>query len=224
MSGPKVVDYTGQTFGRLLVIGEGARIGKHRKLICECTCGNTKEMFLTVIKAGAQSCGCLQKEVATTHGQSRLKNPLYTAWSNMKSRCSDPNAKYFPEYGGRGITVCSEWDNAFEPFQDWAHNNGYSKGLTLDRLDNSQGYSPNNCRWVTRTVQQRNRRSHKGSSSQYVGVSFIQRDQHWMAGIKIAGKAINLGSYPTELEAAKARDQYILNNNLKDFTMNGVLP
>jgi hypothetical protein len=223
MSGPKPVDFTGRTFGRLTVLREGQRVGHQRKLMCSCTCGVTKEMFLVVIKAGAQSCGCLQRELATTHGQSQ-DNPLYRTWANMKSRCSDPNAKYFPEYGGRGIRVCDEWATSFESFQDWATNSGYVAGLTLDREENSLGYSPKNCRWVNRTAQQRNRRSQRGSSSQYIGVSFIQRSQRWMAGIKIAGKAINLGVYTTELEAAKARDQYILENNLKDFTMNGVLP
>lgn len=224
MSRSIAIDYTGQTFGRLTVIREADRIGKHRKLLCSCTCGVSKEMFLTVIKAGAMSCGCLQKEVATTHGQSRVGNPLYGVWTNMKSRCTDPKAKYYPDYGGRGIAVCPEWTASFEAFHEWAKVSGYAPGLTLDRVKNDLGYSPTNCRWVGRTAQQRNRRSHKGSSSQYIGVSFIQRDQRWGAGIKIAGKAINLGTYPTELEAAKARDRYILNNSLKDFTMNGVPP
>ncbi len=222
MSGPKPVNYLGQAFGRLTVIGEAPRSGNHRKLLCCCTCGVKKEMFLTVLKAGTQSCGCLQRETATTHGQSRAGNPLYGVWTNMKSRCAYPKAKYFPEYGGRGFQVCPEWVASFETFQSWANTHGYVKGLTLDRDNNDQGYSPGNCRWVGRTAQQRNRRSQQGSSSQYVGVSFIQRSQQWMAGIKIAGKSICLGHYPTELEAAKARDQYIVDNSLKDFTMNGV--
>ena len=220
----KAVDYVGQSFGRLTVIAEGTRKGNHRKLLCRCSCGVTKEMFLTVIKAGAQSCGCLQREVATTHGQSRNGNALYRTWTNMKSRCSDPNAKYFSEYGGRGIQVCSDWLRSFAAFQAWALKAGYESSLTLDRIDNSKHYAPDNCRWASRTTQQRNRRSQKGSSSQYVGVAFVAKHQKWVSSIKVAGKSINLGLFSNELDAAKARDQYILDHDLKDFTMNEVLP
>jgi hypothetical protein len=222
MSGTKV-DYTGQVFGRLTVLGEAVQVGKHRKLLCECTCGVTKSMYLTSIKAGALSCGCRQREIVTTHGQSRQRNSLYYAWVNMRSRCTDPNAKYFSDYGGRGIRVCPEWDNSFEEFQTWALSNGYAKGLTLDRRRNNEDYSPDNCRWVDRTTQQRNRRPVKGSSSKYVGVSFVQKHQRWLASIKIARKSINLGLFATELDAAKARDSYIIEHKLQNFTLNGVL-
>lgn len=223
MRGINRVDYTGQVFGRLTVLGEAEKVGKHRKLLCACTCGVVKPMYLVVIKAGAESCGCRQLESATTHGQSRSKNPLYYAWSNMKSRCSDPNAKYYSEYGGRGITVCQEWIDSFESFQNWAHTSGYLEGLTLDRSDNSKGYCPSNCQWTNRTEQQRNRRSQKGSSSKYVGVSFCNRSKQWIASVKINGKSINLGSYSEEIDAAIARDSYIITNKLTSFTMNGVI-
>lgn len=217
-------DFTGKKFGRLTIIGEGQKKGKHRRLICKCTCGVQKEMYLTVIKAGAKSCGCLQREVATTHGQSRSNNPLYGIWTNMKSRCYSPTAKYYPEYGGRGITVCDEWLNDFPAFESWARSSGYAKGLSIDRENNQLGYTPENCRWVTSTTQQRNRRGAKGSSSKYIGVSFLKRNQKWQASIKHDGKGHFLGYFPTELEAAKARDKYIIDNGLTDFTLNGVLP
>jgi hypothetical protein len=183
-----------------------------------------KEVGLSSLRVGdAKSCGCKRIEYISTHGQS-TNNPLYRTWSNMKSRCNDPKAKYFPEYGGRGIKVCQEWCDSFEEFHKWAISSGYQPALTLDREKNDQEYGPDNCRWSNRTAQQRNRRSQKGSSSQYVGVCFVQRYQRWQANTKVAGKSINLGYFDTELDAAKARDQYILDNNLKDFTMNGVLP
>lgn len=224
MVGPAPKNVIGEVYGQLEIVGDVPRIpGKQRRVVVRCTCGTTKEMFLTVLRSGdAVSCGCFQRQQATTHGQSR-NNPLYRVWGNMKSRCNDPKAKYYPEYGGRGIKVCPEWNASFEAFQSWATESGYSQDLTIDRDDNSQGYSPSNCRWVGRTAQQRNRRSQKGSSSQYIGVSFINREGMWMASIKVDGKSINLGLYPSELEAAQARDTYILTNNLKDFTMNGVL-
>jgi hypothetical protein len=189
-----------------------------------CVCSTEKVVLLQSLRIGdALSCGCKRVESITKHGQSKSGNPLYRTWTNMKSRCNDPNAKYFPEYGGRGIKVCPEWESSFEAFQDWASASSYQPGLTLDRERNSEGYAPNNCRWVDRTAQQRNRRSQKGSSSPYIGVSLITRSGKWAAGIKVNGVSINLGQYPTELEAAKARDQYIIDNQLKDFTMNGVL-
>ena len=224
MVGPAPKNVIGEVYGQLEIVGDVPRIpGKQRRVVVRCSCGTTKEMFLTVLRSGdAVSCGCYQKQQATSHGQSK-GNPLYRVWSNMKSRCNDPNAKYFPEYGGRGIKVCPEWETSFETFQSWATTHGYTPDLTLDREQNDQGYGPDNCRWVGRTSQQRNRRSQKGSTSQYIGVSFITRENKWMASIKVNGKSLNLGLYSTEIDAAKARDSYILDNHLTDFTMNGVL-
>lgn len=83
--------------------------------------------------------------------------PLYRSWYHMKSRCSNPNDKNYDIYGGRGITVCDEWRNSFETFRDWAFANGYADNLTIDRIDNDKGYSPENCRWISIAEQQRNK-------------------------------------------------------------------
>jgi hypothetical protein len=80
------------------------------------------------------------------HGQSRTR--LHSVWTNMRERCSNPNSEKYPRYGGRGITVCDEWNN-FRAFAAWAHANGYAEGLAIDRINNDRGYSPDNCRWVT---------------------------------------------------------------------------
>lgn len=76
----------------------------------------------------------------------------------MRQRCNNPNDRGYANYGGRGIALCSEW-NDYRAFEEWAMNNGYSKELELDRIDNDKGYSPDNCRWVKRIVNNHNRRT-----------------------------------------------------------------
>lgn len=86
---------------------------------------------------------------------------LYTIWIGMKQRCHNEKNPAYPEYGGRGITVCEEWRNNFPAFYAWAMSSGYRDDLSIDRIDNDKGYSPDNCRWETRITQSYNRRPFK---------------------------------------------------------------
>lgn len=155
----------------------------------------------------------------TTHGDSAAGNKLYRVWVNMRQRCNNPNHEYYHDYGGRGVKVCPEWES-YENFKAWAITSGYAEGLTIDRKDNGLLYSPEFCRWTDRTAQQRNRRSVRNASSGYIGVSIHSRSGTWQAGIKIAGKSKNLGQFKTSEEAARARDAYVIENGLEDFTLN----
>lgn len=132
------------------------------RALFQCKCGNIKAIIIHSVTTGrTKSCGCLQlayaKMKSYKHGDSETR--LYRIWGNMKNRCGNPNYTESQYYGGKGITVCKEWQSDFEAFRDWALNNGYSDSLSIDRIDGNKGYFPDNCRWVDCKTQSRNRRS-----------------------------------------------------------------
>lgn len=89
------------------------------------------------------------------------EHKLRPVWRGMKNRCFNSKAPKFKYYGARGITVCDEWKENYQAFFDWAMANGYEEGLTLDRIDTNGNYEPSNCRWVTKTVQNGNKRNNR---------------------------------------------------------------
>lgn len=96
----------------------------------------------------------LWQQKCRTHNETHTR--LYVIWGNMKQRCYNPNNDNYPNYGKKGITICDDWRYSFEKFRDWAKNNGYQDNLTIDRIDGTKGYFPENCRWVTTKVQNNN--------------------------------------------------------------------
>ena len=141
------------------------------------------------------------------HGMSHSR--IYQSWANMKVRCLCKTNKWYPHYGGRGITVCDEW-MSFEPFYSWAMANGYSDSLTLDRIDNDKGYSPDNCRWATQHEQSMNKR-HLSNQTGYVGVHkrTIRGNTYYSAEACRNRKFIYIGNYKTPEEASAARTKYL---------------
>lgn len=214
----KARNYIGDTYGRLIVVGEEPRRNNRRYMNCTCSCGNTKITSLDCLRKGdTKSCGCLHLERSTTHGDSGTK--LYRVWVNFHSRCNDPNQDSYKNYGGRGITVCTDWDT-YPAFKEWAIAHGYAEGLTIDRKDNDGNYHPDNCRWVDLSIQNRNRRKLGSKSSAYTGVVWVATHSKWKAQIRVNSERKFLGYFDTELSAAIARDNYIVENDLQGYILN----
>lgn len=146
----------GQMFGRWTVIEKPyyKKFGHANQqfALCRCQCGNTRDVKTAVLRAGkSKSCGCLTAENSSkrrkTHGKSRT--PMYNRWKNMCDRCSRQDNIAYNNYGGRGVTVCDEWRNSFEAFEEWALSNGYEQHLEIDRINTNGNYEPSNCRFIT---------------------------------------------------------------------------
>jgi hypothetical protein len=152
MGRPPKYDLVGQRFGKLRVILYlPGKSGFSRRWMCVCDCG-TVCAFPTGSLIGEQvsSCGCNGNIGNTQHGGTKRNTYLYYVWCQMRQRCSNANVPGYYRYGGRGITVCSEWQS-FPVFEEWAMSHGYTKGLHLDRINNDLGYCPNNCQFITKS-------------------------------------------------------------------------
>lgn len=189
---------------------------KRRYGIFKCFCGNEFEAQISSVKRGhSKSCGCIKGKHSLIHKSSNTK--LYKVYYAIKHRCYSINNKRYCDYGGRGIGMCAEWEHNFLSFKSWALENGYVEGvgLSIDRIDVDGDYEPNNCRWVTQSIQTQNTQLiSKNNSSGFRGVSWSKRNKKWYSSICLNYKVISLGHYVDINEAVSAYDLFVLQNNL----------
>lgn len=223
LSGRKFGRVLGNEYGKWVVIDDLIywKPGDKRFVLCECNCKerSIRLVGLTDLKNGkSHSCGCYNiekiKERMTTHGY--CYHPLYNIWTLMKKRCYNENDEYYYVYGGRGIKVCDEWLHNPEIFIEWALDNGWSKGLQIDRENNDGNYEPSNCRFATNQINVLNMRLIQGNNtSGYRGAYYHKGKKTFVAQIGYNKKyVLNQPGFKTAKDAAIARDIFIIKNNL----------
>lgn len=170
----KIRDITGQRFGMLLVVKRTTDRGRRIKYLCKCDCGNEKVIYGENIRGGkSASCGCQIGGGNYKHGFTGT--PEFDAWRNMLKRCTNPNARSYHNWGGRGIKICDRWLESFENFLADMGKRPHPK-LSLERIDNDKGYEPSNCKWATRKEQNNNKRGKKLTKDNVIEIINLRKE------------------------------------------------
>ena len=195
----------GDRYGRLINIKPYCRNHKGRWYhLMLCDCGRKKQIAGGELNKGnVKSCGCLRKEIKTSHGMTRSSE--YCIWAGIIQRCRNPKSMSYKNYGGRGITVCDEWMDFANFLKDMGKKP--SSKHTIERVNNDEGYNPTNCIWADRFVQSQNQRIRVDNKTGFRGVSLRNPGGKYYAKICAHGKQIHLGCFDNIDDAVQARRQ-----------------
>ena len=199
-------DLTGKTFGSWLVLyRNGSTPNKAAIWRCKCLlCGAERDVAGYSLTSGA-STKCRACVPRITESKPHRKERIYHIYTAMKQRCTNPNAKHYSRYGGRGIAVCDEWLSSPDAFIEWALSHGYADNLTIERIDYDKGYCPENCCWIPQKAQSKNRsNSHRIG---YKGEVFTLADACKAAGI--SRETVRSYQYRHGCAMQEAFDHYI---------------
>lgn len=197
-------DLSGLRFGRYYVICFSEKKRSDTYYYCLYQCGKVRSVRGYGLFTGhSKSCGCYSIDRQTTHGMT--KTPTYNTWKSMITRCYDENQTSYPNYGGRGITVCEEWKNIDNFIRDMGYRP--SMNYSLDRKDVNGNYEPSNCKWSTPSEQSRNKRTMKNNKSGRSGVRYYEDIKKWRAEIGVNGKKITLGFFSEYSTAVEEREK-----------------
>lgn len=215
----------------ILYVLHGSRKEKYgpgKKCICRCDCGRLfKRPYRNILNNKIKMCkecsNNLRKQQKRHVIHNKTNTRLYSIYHGMKCRCYNKNQESYKKwYGPKNITICAEWKNDFVAFYHWAINNGYNDTLTIDRIDNTKGYQPDNCRWTTPHIQAANRIISKNNKTGRVGIyKSIPKDYKtkkiFVAQISVNNKKYFLGRFETIELALQARNKFIKENKLKEY-------
>ena len=202
----RIIDCTGMKFNKLTAVSRVPAKGRTLwRCVCECGKESVVEGY-ALRSGGIKSCGCIMHTKWEGYEKTKSKR-LYGVWLSMRRRCDNKNVRAYARYGGRGIKVCSEWQE-FSVFEKWANENGYKQGLSLDRANNNGDYCPENCRFVSMKEQNRNR-----SDNVYIrhnGRDVIAADLAVIADVSSStiSKWIKSGVIHQKLRDGKSRRYY----------------
>jgi len=211
----KVQNLIGQRFGLLVVTERAENRGKRVVWLCQCDCGNIFTTLAQNLRTGKSThCGCMLHEniskASTTHGYSKTRT--YRSWNKMKGRCCNPNDDRYCQYGGAGITLYERWVS----FENFLSDMGERpEGTSIDRIDNTKGYCPENCKWSTPKEQMNNTSINRNIT--YKGKT--QTLTQWCDELKLSYSMVS-----TRLSRGMCVDKaftLIKNHNIRKLTCNG---
>lgn len=203
----KIIELTGQTFGRWTVLKRDGIKNGGKAWICRCDCGTIAIIRGNSLRTGtSKSCGCLQRDIvskiATKHGMHNSRE--MNSWKSMIQRCTNPNCTTYEDYGGRGISICKRWKKFENFYEDMGERPLYH---SLERIDNNGDYGPDNCKWATQSEQSRNQRIRTSNTSGITGINWDKVRKKWQSRFFINNTSVYLGRFESMEDAIKAIEE-----------------